>query len=223
MIKDPWISYLELFFLSKETLADECNVTPQLIDQMLIAKAMPQPSYVLTTTFSIESNINSTSEEKSLKISYFPKAIKKWVMFSLNEIEKSGIENAAIKLEEVFRKTYKEELEKRGILNQKEQAESIENTWKHFMLGTYGVCVKDSSEISNIASKQFALKKLIELTDNGKKKDFNNTEKNQVKMAIEEYNKFTAKFGPWEYEKTSRKRLVDDVLVDVLVPNPHLD
>lgn len=212
MINDSWIKYLHENYLDKNELALDCGTNEEFIDKAIAAHAFPQPSYLLKGQFTVQSHINSVSEVRSVETSYFPKSSKKWLLLVLELSKKNDLSAVSYEIKQSFETQYLSELSGKGVTDKTEQEEMLNNTWKHFLLGTYGVCVIDTSEVSNIVSKQFAAMDLTKLTDNGKKTKFEEDEREKVELAISEYNKFTTSFGPWEYKKTSRKRLVDDVM-----------
>lgn len=93
--------------------------------------------------------------------------------------------------------------------------------WRHLIAGTYGLCVAHPLDEVHIAEKETVQARLTQLTANGSRRDFSDTEKTAVCALIARYRTVSMPFSPAEYHRSSRKRLVDDLLPHVTVQSSH--
>ena len=100
-----------------------------------------------------------------------------------------------------------------ALLAEPQALERMANdTWGHHCRGTYGVCVIAPDSFERIQFKQAAVKRLAEFTNDGVRSTYSAEEKAELLRLIKSYNDVTMPFSPADYPKSSRKRLVDDVM-----------
>ncbi len=211
MFRKKESEYLKQYFLSKKDLAHVTEVTVEFINEAVAYEAVPGASYTVknSTSFSsfiFESSIEETSTE------FFHKDIVVWV----NRAKELYTQNKSFKatgqiVQDEFKKQYLNYISKHSSFSEEEKIAMYLNTKKHLKEGTYGVCVLDMGEAENIAAKQLAAYNLSLFTDDGQKPSFNTQEKAKYETLVQEYNKYTMPFAPWDYPNSSRKRLVDNL------------
>ena len=98
-----------------------------------------------------------------------------------------------------------------GAVNITGLAENAELHWKHFLLGTFGICTANPVSATKIARKGVLQEKLSHLTVNGSKTDFSAAEAKEILPVVDAFADAAMWFSPAEYVRSSRKRLVDDI------------
>ena len=84
--------------------------------------------------------------------------------------------------------------------------------WRHLLEGTYGLCVAQPRDEAHIVAKEAAQARLTQLTGNGTRREFDADAKRGVRALIARYQTLSMPFSPAEYARSSRKRLVEDML-----------
>ena len=74
------------------------------------------------------------------------------------------------------------------------------------------MCVSDPSSGAGIARKEMLQEYLAMITDNGRISSPEGISKDSLIRLIEQYADAAMPFSPAEFERSSRKRLVDDLL-----------
>lgn len=86
----------------------------------------------------------------------------------------------------------------------------IQGYLPYFFNGTFGLCVADPSTGVGIARKEILQERLIDITANCSISFPANISKEELLALIDDYADSAMPFSPAEYERSSRKRLVDD-------------
>lgn len=202
-------SYLNEYFFTKTQLADEAGVSLDFLEKAILMKVIPGASYTLRRREEMESHIFGKSEEELIVEEYYHRSSVVWVKKAKSLLENGSWENVGLKVKSEFEIEYRSFLKGSTKLSDDDISERLENTWKHFLKGTYGVCVINPDSPQAIAKKQLAAEKLTSFTENGEKESLTGVEEQQLRELIAGYNENTMPFAPWDYHLSSRKRLVD--------------
>ena len=87
--------------------------------------------------------------------------------------------------------------------------------WGHFLGGIFGLCVADPSSARSIARKEILQEAITELTNNGERADYPSETAERVSSLLEEYASCSMPFSPPEYPRSSRKRFVEDLQLEM--------
>ncbi len=223
-------SYLKERFFNLEQLAAACGASPQEIEDLIGQKLVPGPTYVVSDQVKISSKLFGEMEAKGATPgSYFHPSSVVWVGVA-NEILRHYQGEAAKKeLERRFAERFCAAL---SILNETcwrlgdcfcDSGSPIasglkvrsDSTWTHFLQGTWGMCVANPVSEAAIAEKSVLQEKLIDLSDNGARVEYSEAESEILNTVIDSYEAVSMPFSPAEYERTSRKRLIDDLRVQL--------
>jgi hypothetical protein len=91
----------------------------------------------------------------------------------------------------------------------------VESNWLHFLEGTFGLCVAHPISEAAIARKEVLQEQLTAMSDNGARRKFSVEETRLLREVIAAYSEISMPFSPIEYPVSSRKRLIDDLLVRI--------
>lgn len=200
------IEYLSEYFLPREILLEQSDVTASQLTQYQKQGLMPKASYTLKLTTECNSFLGEYSEASYLE--FYAKGYVGW----LNTVQAIPDAEAAYAL---FAERYKATL---GLLNQlghslnypkltSELDAHLNSEWQHFLDGTYGLCTK-SGLPEDIAAKELAILEINALISQN---ELSLEQTQQLARAVNLLDKASALFAPHERAKSSRKRLIDDV------------
>lgn len=218
-------TYLKQYYLAKDAFAKHCGVPTQRLDDLIEKRAVPRATYIVEGDRIFSLAFGSIQTERSRPGEYFHPAQKRWVALAHG----APPESEAKTVQETFFSELRSELayhngqtlrlsdafdddgnEIPSGLNQR-----LENYWKHFLYGTFGLCVSDPSNGRNIADKEIYQEKLTLITENGQNPSPTGIGKTELLALVDKYARTSMPFSPAEYERSSRKRLVDDLRVKV--------
>jgi len=199
-------TYLQKHFVDKPTFASLLSITIERLEQLIAAKAVPEPTYICDGN-TISSTVFGVIEtEESIYGDYFRPECSRWVKIA--DQAAPGQERDAVfsvlshELELGLRDYFKEP----EIIEKK-----IQDFLPYFLNGTFGLCIADPSSGTSIARKEVLQHQLTELTENGSNPSPKATSKSELLQLIDDYAISSMPFSPAEYERSSRKRLVDDL------------
>ena len=200
-------TYLQNHFVDKFTFASLAGISIERLDQFIKVKAVPSATYICDG-ISVSSAVFGTTpiNGPSLTGEYFRPECVRWVKIANQS--PPGSERTAVlsELEKEFRVC----LEKHCI--PKETIETkIQGYLPYFFDGTFGLCVADPSTGAGIVRKEMLQESLMERTANGSLSSAANSTKEDLLRLIDDYADSAMPFSPAEYERSSRKRLVDDL------------
>lgn len=214
--------YLNRYFISRDELERKLEVDSHELNELINCGFIPSWSYKVEDGF-VRSHIFGQSLAPSCDNGeYFSPYAVDWYYYHLEHFaDYKTVDGLKSKLHlhfiqafvaeahtsESFQVTFPELLEDFNLLQ-----EMANNTWQHYMKGTFGVCIRKPSSIAHLIEKQVAAAALSKVTNNGKKFDYDAEELVVLHRCIREYNKVAMPFSPVDYEKSSRKRLVDNVV-----------
>lgn len=198
--------YLRKYFVDKNAFATLAEVSTDRLDQLIAVKAIPGATYTCDggSVYSEVFGRNPTKE--SLTGEYFRPECARWVKIA-NQAP-SGSERSAVLAELTIE--LRDALE--SYYESQETIESkIQSYLPHFFNGTFGLCIADPSNGASIARKEALQERLIEITENGSLPSPAGVSKEELLKLIDDYAESAMPFSPVEYERSSRKRLVDDL------------
>ena len=198
-------TYLQRHFVDKPTFASLLGVTAERLDELIAAKAIPEPTYTCDGS-SVRSAAFGTIEiEEFLSGEYFRPECARWAKIADQAApgeERDAVLSELISELETGLRTY---FNDPAVIEGK-----IQGFIPYFLNGTFGLCAADPSTGTGIARKEVLQEKLIELTENGSNPSPAGIRKDELLQLIDSYAISAMPFSPAEYRRSSRKRLVDD-------------
>nr|WP_269822970.1 DUF6058 family natural product biosynthesis protein [Rheinheimera faecalis] len=199
-------TYLQKHFVDKPTFVSLLGITIERLDQLIAAKAVPEPTYVCDGN-TIGSAVFGVIEiEESIYGDFFRPECSRWVKIADQAApgkERDAVFSVLSHQLELGLQDYFKEPE---IIGKK-----IQDFLPYFLNGTFGLCIADPSSGTNIARKEVLQHKLAELTENGSNPSPAGISNSELLQLIDDYALSSMPFSPAEYERSSRKRLVDDL------------
>ncbi|MCH8618112.1 DUF6058 family natural product biosynthesis protein [Undibacterium sp. TS12] len=217
--------YLKKHYLNKAQFAAACQSSEAEIDTLMQAQMLPAPSYVVTENAKICSAVFGEMEATDTSSGdYFHPANTVWFDRAKQMIAAHGIDAAPAALKQEFIVNFSAALsalnislwniadsfEPDGTIKTTGLTERVEFSWKHFLLGTFGLCVANPVSEAAIANKEILQEKLSALSENGAKASFSQAEAAELLPLVDAFAAAAMWFSPAEYHLCSRKRLVDD-------------
>ncbi len=203
------LNYLNEYFFTKQQLLDVSKITPAQLESWQAAAVMPLASYRVKLAASCDSFFGPHSETE--EVEFYAKGYASWmgILATLDSAESA---------KSIFTKRYKDQivfLNKEGFASTNSKINSeidahILQEWQSFLKGTYGLCTK-SGLPEDIASKEFAIIVINEMTDTQTKKNLTSDELTQLTRAVNLLDEASTLFAPHERDRSSRHRLVNGV------------
>lgn len=202
--------YLQKHFVEKAAFASLAGMSLARLDQLVAAGAIPDATYIGDGASIRSAVFGRIDTSEPVTGEYFRPECVRWV--KLAEQAAAGMERAAV-LEQLT-------LELRTAFESDEclTGESpaaiearIQEALPLFFDGTFGLCVADPSTGEGIARKEVLQEKLTTLTDNGNQAAPEGISRSDLLKLVDDYARAAMPFSPAEYERSSRKRLVDDL------------
>lgn len=199
-------TYLQKHFVDKPTFASILGITVERLDQLIAAKAVPEPTYVCDGNTIGSAVFGVIETEESIYGDYFRAECSRWVKIA--DQAAPGQERDAVfsVLSHELELGLKDYFKEPKMIEKK-----IQDFLPYFLNGTFGLCIADPSSGTSIARKEVLQHKLTELTENGSNPSPIGMQKNELLQLIDDYASSSMPFSPAEYERSSRKRLVDDL------------
>ena len=200
------IKYLNEYFFTKQELLDISKITEQEFVKYQKSGVMPKCSYKITLNLKSDSFLGLHNEEQ--EIEYYAKGYASWLA-TIHTINSTDI------IYSVFVKRYTakvEHLREQGYSTKNPKLNAdialhIEDEWRHFLKGTYGLCTK-SGLPEDIAAKELAILEINELSE---KTTLNKEQLNRLSAAVNLLDSASSFFAPHERLKSSRHRLVNEI------------
>jgi Family of unknown function (DUF6058) len=218
--------YLAQYFLNVEQFAAHCGLELDELRDLIRRKLVPAPSYVVRDGMLLSYVFGAMPAPGAVEGEYFHPAMSVWVAKARHDLAARGAEGAqerarrgftddfATALRELNTTLYRltDAFDATGRPLATGLSARLESAWEHFLHGTFGLCVANPESARDIARKEVLQEQLTALTDNGAKRTFAGDEAAAVQRLIDQYVRASMPFSPIEYSRSSRKRLVDDVL-----------
>lgn len=218
--------YLSEHFLNACQFAAACGISVDELDDLIRQRLIPAPTYTVTESSGVSSILfGEMQAEGSTPGRYFRPANSVWVDIARDMVTKHGAGAAARDLKSRFGRNLQAALKELndttlrqrdcfaddGALISAGIADRIDSYWEHFLDGTFGLCVANPISEAAIARKSVLQQKLNQISDNGSRKDYSESETQSVLDLVDAYAEASMPFSPVEYHLSSRKRLVDEI------------
>lgn len=198
--------YLQKHFVDKFAYASMAGISPDRLDQLIAAEAIPSSTYVCEGNSVRSAAFGATETAENLIGEYFRPECVRWVRIAAQSLP--GSERAAVveELTTELRIALQDYLEDSIAIEEK-----IQSLLPHFWNGTFGLCVADPSSGVGIVRKEMLQERLTRITVNGSEPSPVGFPKEELLQLIDDYAGSAMPFSPAEYERCSRKRFVDDL------------
>ncbi|KUJ63199.1 hypothetical protein AR687_03310 [Flavobacteriaceae bacterium CRH] len=216
MMQDINIKYIEDNYLEFEEIARVMQLTSDKLNQLIEAKLIPEPSYVINSEVTISSSLNDNYKVVTSK-KYFPKNILKLIEKNIennnpekfkSEFKEKLLSNLMSHKHKIF--AYGNTFDENGKIDLIKADKALEEEWNYFCQGIYGICTLQNNEEA-IIEKEIAIKRILDFIENkGSVKDKNET--NHLKELNDAFNNYTSNFAPYQRELSSRGKYLDRLL-----------
>ncbi|TMN39945.1 DUF6058 family natural product biosynthesis protein [Pseudoalteromonas sp. S2755] len=203
------LNYLQTHFITKETLLRESQLSHFELATLIEKRLMPKAAYKLTLKLECDSFFGEHSDKSCLE--FYPQGALVW----LGAVLQAEDEAQAFSL---FSQRYKDQLYRlktQGLNPQDAKLDQdidahLESEWQHFLGGIYGLCTKTGLP-EDIANKEAAIVIINEYL--AQDEHLSPDELTNLHQVVDLLDEASALFAPHERERSSRKRLIDDVRV----------
>lgn len=218
-------NYFDRYFLATPAVAAALDISTQRCDELVAQKLFPAPSYVISAQ-RLRSVVFGEFEAPGLAdAQYFHRDMLAWMRYALSLLEHNELDAARSALEQAFKHDFKIALQE---LHQTcwplpdafdAQAQPMEaglttrcqKNWDYFQAGIFGLCVAHPISAAAIAEKEILQEKLIAVSQNGARADYDESEVSMLSDLIARYEKAAMPFTALEFPRSSRYRLVDQL------------
>jgi hypothetical protein len=223
-------AYLDRYFLTDVKFAELCELPVGKLRELVDLRLVPAPSYVVADSVVKSYVFGEMTAKHARDGRYYRAAGKVWVERALAELggapngktyerlRNAFASNMAAALADLNASTWRlaDSFRESGAINETGLATRLDSMWTHHLCGTFGLCVADPESETSIARKEVVQEKITVLSENGTKSSFTIAEARSLLPLIEEYAAISMPFSPVEYARSSRKLLVDNLLVAIL-------
>jgi GNAT superfamily N-acetyltransferase len=214
-------NYLSKHYLNTEQFASACKISIQELNDLLQARLIPAPSYIVSAHSTLKSYVfGEMAAPNATPAHYFHPDNTVWVKSAQQQIKTHGINAAFEILKTSFISRFQIALAEcnhriwplKDSFNEDGSpiTEGLETrshaAWTHFLQGTFGLCVAHPTTEAAIAEKEVLQEKLNNLSQT----DLPSREIPSLLTLIDAFAQASMPFSPIEYPFSSRKRLVDD-------------
>jgi hypothetical protein len=221
--------YLARYFVNAEQFAAMCELPHREISNLIRDRLIPKPSYVVADSHVTSHVFGKMRAEGAIDGEYFHPANRVWVVVARKVVDEVGARAAHDELKKRFSQNLiralgelndsiwrlRDSFADDGSVIDDGLRARVDSMWVHFLEGTFGLCVANPSSEAAIARKEVLQEKLTQLSDNGSRKSFSVEEARTVLELIEAYSEAAMPFSPIEYARSSRKRLVEDLVARI--------
>lgn len=207
----PIKSYLDQHFVDKAAFAALSGMSPERLDQLIQAQAVPAATYVCDGKAIHSAVFGATAIGENITGEFFRPECARWAKLANEAV--SGCEHDTV------RTLLAEELRTALAAHKLAPAEiegRVEAYLPYFWNGTFSLCVADPSTGAGIARKEMLQERLTALTANGANARPEGMAESELLELIDAYAQSSMRFSPAEFERSSRKRLVDDLRAKIL-------
>lgn len=198
--------YLQQHFVDKATFASLSGITVARLNELLAAKAIPEPTYVCDGNMIRSAVFGAIATEEALSGEYFRPECAKWTRIADQAASGNARDAVLSALTAELATGLRAYFADAAMIDGKIQA-----FLPHFWNGTFGLCAADPASGIGIARKEVLQEKLTALTENGRNPSPAGVAKSALLQLIDDYASSAMPFSPAEYARSSRKRLVDDL------------
>lgn len=222
-------AYLARYFYDEAQIARASGIDAEAHAALVRDQLVPGPSYEVSAAGKLSSYVFGAMDAPGAAPGrYFHPSQAVWIARA-NEASQAGAPQTALKrrftaafgaaLAELDRSTWRlpDSFDAQGTPISAGLALRTESAWLHFIKGTFGLCVANPVSEQEIARKEVLQEKLTQLSDNGSRAVYPAPEAAFLRALIDAYAAAAMPFSPVEYPISSRKRLVEDLLVKLRV------
>lgn len=223
-------NYLEKNFLNEVQLAKASAMHIDEINALIHNRLVPAPSYMVTIAGTVCSFVfGEMTAPGATPGRYFRPSQLVWIERARKAIAGGATENIEAGLKAQFTLKFATAL---AVLNLStlrlndsfgDDGAPIEDglrvrtdaAWEYFLNGTFALCVANPISEAHIAYKEVLQEKLTQISDNGSKTVFSPQLAQATNELIDAYAAASMPFSPVEYSSSSRKRLVEDLRINI--------
>ena len=198
-------AYLSSHFVDKPTFASLANISSARLDALLAAQAVPAASYTCSNGAIRSAAFGETAISEPIEGEFFRPECARWALIA--DRAAPGEERDAVST--VLAGELERHLRSCGLEVSAVEVK-VASLLPHFFNGTFGLCVAAPSSGAGIAKKEFLQDKLVALTRNGTETEPAGIRRSELLKLVDDYANAAMPFSPAEYDRSSRKRLVDD-------------
>ena len=215
------LKYLSENYVTIEQLALATSISCDELESMVAAEIIPCASYRFLSKAQIFSNLSERWEDVETKeIQFYPLGIIKWVKMAVGYYREQANGEIYLKFEEEFiRALVKRPANVYGFSDLFSPELCLERAklearkkWMSMMRGIFGICIKGEISADAIVRKGIAVERVAKLTDDGAKVHLEESNRALLVEALMEFDQIVSNFGPHDWERSSRKRLFDDLV-----------
>lgn len=212
------LNYLNTHFLSEHALLAQANITFETLEHYQALGIMPKASYRVNVTLNCDSFFGVWDDTQPMR--FYATGYVSWlerVLLPLISSMKGAESHLKGEVYAVFMARYTQTIHKLKGLGHTSNSpkinaglhQHIEQEWTHFLDGTYGLCTL-SGLPEDIAAKELAI---IEINELSQLSVLTAAQTVQLTRAVNLLDDVSALFAPHERDRSTRKRLVDDMRV----------
>lgn len=218
-------SYFDRYYLTTPAVAAALGISEARCDELVTQGLFPAPSYVVSTQ-RLRSVVFGEFDTPGLAdAQYFHRDMLAWMRHALGLLESCDLDTARDKLEQTFRHDFGAALQElhhtcwplpdafdaQACVIEAGLAARCEKNWTYFQAGIFGLCVAHPVSAATIAEKEILQEKLIAISHNGTRTEYEESEIALLLETIEHYEKAAMPFTTLEFPRSSRYRLVDQL------------
>lgn len=193
------LDYLNQHFLTRDQLLQAAGLGGAQLDAWTDALAMPRPSYRVRLALDCDSFFGAHAERATLD--YYARGSVAWI---------GALEAAECAPYALFARRYRDALTALPLRSRDPRLGAgleahLEQEWRHFLDGTYGLCTR-SGLPEDIAAKELAICVIREITEQEQAPDLA-----QLRTAVDMLDRAASPLAPHERARSSRRRWVDEV------------
>lgn len=214
-MKDINIQYIEENYLEFEKVKELTNLSSEELNELIINKIIPSPSYCIDSETTISSPLNDTYKLVVSK-RYFAKNIVDLIKtnkgLTYEKLKEKFKQNLLFNLQNHKHRTfaYGNVFDENGTLNPEKTEKALNEEWDYFCEGIYGICTLKNDE-NAVIEKEITIKRILDFIAN-KSAEKTIEEENYLKELNSEMNKSTSNFAPYQRKLSSRGKYLDKLL-----------
>ncbi len=227
--------YLADRFLTAAQVAAAADMAIDELDLLICEGLVPAASYVVADTGTLGSFVfGAMAAPGATPGRYFPPSQTVWIARAHEAVLRYGLHGAQARLKEQFGHRFAAALAalnlavwrlpdcfgENGAPLEAGLRVRVDNAWSYFLSGTFGMCVVNPVSEAHIAYKEVLQEKLVQLSENGARRQFSAQQAQALLALIDQYAAAAMPFSPVEYTRSSRKRLVDDLRATLHAAHP---
>lgn len=187
------IRYLDNSFYTEEQLLAASGIDAAALARLQARALMPQPSYTLRLDIACDSYFGAHTEQATIR--YYAKGYAAWI----------GTVRELARQADGFRLFSQRYLARLEALGGASHQPDLDEEWRHFLSGTYGLCTR-SGLPEDIAAKELAAATIRLLTETDAA--LTAGERERLLAAIDLLDLASSQFAPHERTRSSRHRLI---------------